>query len=291
MKINSIKDRVTELDNGNKVLVLGNNNNNIDIKIENATIEFIGHNNCLVIDEDIKFGKTKIIFKGNNSLCYINKTKNNSVKLNLTLYNNSTFFLGKRCSFNGILNIIVSETMNVLIGEDTMFSFGIWIRTSDVHLMYDFNTKRRINLAKDILIGSHVWVGQNSSLLKGSTVGSGSIIGYGSISTKIAESNAVYVGQPSRKVKHDVIWDRESTHFYESKDIEKSYTAQNNYDEFYYRDREENLNEWQCFSAHLKKVSSYDRIDTLTHNLISDLVVGPLKKQNFFGMLLSKLRN
>lgn len=193
MEEKTIERKVINFDKGNKVIVLGSAEE-IEIDINKAKIDFIGSNNCLVVDEKIKLGKSKIMFRGSNSLCYLNKTRNDTVKLSLSIYNNSTFFLGKGCSFNGILNLIISESMNILIGDDTMFSFGIWIRTSDVHLMYDFSTQERLNFSKDIFIGSHVWIGQSSSLLKGSVIGSGSIVGYGSLNTKKIESNSVYAG-------------------------------------------------------------------------------------------------
>lgn len=284
MSEKSIDKKVTTLDNGNKIVVLGSADN-ININTDKATIEFIGANNCLVIDKKAKLGKTKIVFKGSNSICYLNKTTNNAIKLSLDIYNDSTFFLGKGCSFNGILKVIVSETMNVLIGEDTMFSFGIWIRTSDVHLMYDYHSKERLNLSKDIIIGSHVWMGQSSSLLKGTIIGSGSVVGYGSINTKKIESNAVYVGQPSRKVRSNIAWDRESTNYYKSEDIELSYKAKDNHEKYYYMNREENLNEWQQLSSDLKTSNAYDRIDILANNELLDLVIKPIRKQTLFSCL------
>ena len=88
-----------------------------------------------------------------------------------------------------------------------LFSDSITFRTGDSHSVLDIDG-RRINLAKDIHIGDHVWIGQHVTVLKGSVVRGDSIIGTGSILTgKEYQSNTIIAGSPARILKHHVTWD------------------------------------------------------------------------------------
>ena len=81
------------------------------------------------------------------------------------------------------------------------------IRLGDSHSILDSDGKR-INKAKDIAIGDHVWIGQQVIVLKGSTVGADSIVGTGSLLTgKTYDSNSIIAGIPAKIVKQHVSWD------------------------------------------------------------------------------------
>jgi acetyltransferase-like isoleucine patch superfamily enzyme len=70
-------------------------------------------------------------------------------------------------------------------------------------------TKQRINSAKDIQIGDHVWLGADAKIMKGSMIEDNAIIATGAIITNHVESNSIYAGVPARKVKEDIFWKRE----------------------------------------------------------------------------------
>lgn len=183
-------------------------------KNPNFQLTFKGKNNLLVMPFDIKLMNSKIKFMSSNGFCYLKNTINKQVVLNLSIWENSSFIMGKNCSFNGFLNAIASENSNIIIGNQVMFSFGIWIRTSDVHVIMDIESQKIINHGKDVFVGDDVWIGQGASLLKGATIGSGSVLGYGSILTKELESNSVCSGTPAKVIKRNIIWDRQSMHNY-----------------------------------------------------------------------------
>ena len=86
--------------------------------------------------------------------------------------------------FNDVVNVILSESKNVVVGNGCLFSIGNWLRVADPHLIYNADTMKRINFSKSIYIGDHVWIGQNSLVLKGTQIGSGSIVAAGSLTTK-----------------------------------------------------------------------------------------------------------
>ena len=57
-----------------------------------------------------------------------------------------------------------------------MVSKDVSIRTGDSHSIIDLKTKKRINFGKDVVIGNHVWLGLNTSILKGVRIGNNSIV-------------------------------------------------------------------------------------------------------------------
>ena len=106
---------------------------------------------------------------------------------------------------------------------DCLFSFGVWFRTADPHLIYDAESHQRINFSKDIIVGDHVWIGQNALILKGTQIGSGSIIGAGSVAAnKILQSNASFAGNPVRMIRNHIFWDGACVHKWTFTETEKS---------------------------------------------------------------------
>lgn len=121
--------------------------------------------------------------------------------------------MGKDCYINGRLTMIASEQQNIIIGSEGLFSFGIFVRTADPHLLYDCKTKRRINPSRSVFIGDHVWIGQNVPILKGTQLGSGSVIGGNAVLPgKKIPSNAVACGNPARVVRRGVFFSEQCVH-------------------------------------------------------------------------------
>lgn len=208
-------------------------------------IIFEGENNLLFLDKNIILKNTKIIFKGNNSIVFLSENKH-AYLLNVTLYHNSTLFIGKNNYFNNPLNCILSEEKNVIIGNDGLYSFNIWMRTADPHLIYDATTNKRLNYSKSIYIGDHVWVGQNAFCLKGTKIGSGTILGAMAVTSKTLLSNCSYAGNPAKLVKKNISWNEKCVHAWTKKMTDKHKTAsttlyKNNKKEDYFTYIEENL--------------------------------------------------
>ena len=148
-----------------------------------------GKNNCLILEEGCRIYDSQIQFFGENNTV---KIEHDCVLKNVDIW----------ISDGGII-----EGKKVRIGEKCLFSDTITFRTGDSHSILDSDGKR-INKAKDITIGDHVWIGQQVIVLKGSTVGADSIVGTGALLTgKTYDSNSIIAGIPAKIVKQHVSWD------------------------------------------------------------------------------------
>ena len=186
--------------------------------LSNSTITFQGENNILYCEDNVKLVNSEIIFNGSNSIVWLGSS-NHQYKVSISINFNSVCHIGRNNYMNGILHIIVSEQKHVYIGNDCLFSFGIWIRNADPHLIYDIESKNRINPTKSIFIGDHVWLGQSVMILKGTNIGSGSIIGAMSvIGNKNVPSNVSYGGNPAKLIKQNVFWEGSCVHKWTEKE-------------------------------------------------------------------------
>lgn len=234
--------------NNNKIL--GNNPT-----INSSIINFKGKNNILFCEENVILYNSTLNFNGNNSIIYLSSNKHKYI-LNIDIYNNSILFLDENNYMNGKLNIILSEMKNVIIGKDCLFSFGIYMRLADPHLIYDIETKTRKNLSKSIFIGDHVWIGKNSMILKGTHIGSGSIIGAMSVvSNKQIASNTIWGGNPAKELKRNVFFLGDCVHRYTEKETNEKMLC--NSDKYIYKEN----GEIQDFNKIDEKINSIQSIE------------------------------
>lgn len=101
----------------------------------------------------------------------------------------------------------VHEGGSVTVGENCLFSYGISVRPSDAHKIFDLDTGERINPPKPIRVGNHVWIGEQVCLMKGAEIPDGCIVGIGSIVTGAFDTpNCILTGIPARIVRENVRW-------------------------------------------------------------------------------------
>ena len=178
----------------------------------NSNIYFHGQNNILVCEDGVTLKNSRIDFHLSNSIIYLSSNRNYYF-VNISVSKDSVCFIGRNNYFNGSATIIASEAKNILIGSDCLFSYNVVFRTSDAHGIYSTKTNKRLNHAKSIFVGDHVWFGQNTMIFKGTQISSGSIIGAGSVlSNKIVPSNVTFAGNPAKLVGEDTFWIPNSTH-------------------------------------------------------------------------------
>lgn len=244
-------------------------------QLNNSKINFQGKNNILFIEDGVTLKNSTINFNRNESVVYLGGNRHDYF-LNCSVNNGNTVYIGRDCYINGIMNIIASEGKNVIIGDDGLFSFGIWVRTADPHLVYDVDTKERINYSQSILIGDHVWLGQQSLVLKGTQIGSGSVLGGGTVvAGKKLVSNAAYGGNPARLIKEGVFFSGECVHGWTQEDTKK-YAAMQTDKWIYKTDREQQKFEDLDYELQVQK-SAKCRLE-----IIQKILVESKRKNRFY---------
>lgn len=121
--------------------------------------------------------------------------------------------IGDDTTINGAM-FRAHEDCRIRVGVDCMFGSEVTGDTTDFHAIFDKTTKRLMNAAENVLIGDHVWIGNEVSILKGCKIGSGAIIGRRALVTKSIPAEAVAGGVPARVIKTGVGWSRMSPQQY-----------------------------------------------------------------------------
>lgn len=105
------------------------------------------------------------------------------------------------------------EPFEIRLGKDCLISGQVSFSVSDMHTIFDLETKRRINPGRSIEVGDHVWIGAAAQIMKGAKIGSGSIIGSRALVTKEIPENCIAAGVPAKVIRRNVSWDRELESF------------------------------------------------------------------------------
>lgn len=209
-KISFKESSINKLNN-NKFLIKNGNNCISDCKIDGLNVKFIGRNSTVIIHEPISLSNCSIKI-GNNSTVEIFSSVYGISGLHISATNNSIVEIKENFSCCGCRIANHDEAnLKVLIGKDCMFSHGINLRVSDGHSIYKLDNSEIINKPqKGIVIGNHVWVGMNATILKDIEIPSNTVIGANSLINKsFNKENIIVVGQPAKIIKENVNWSRE----------------------------------------------------------------------------------
>ena len=164
-----------------------------------------GNDNEIRIGRDCVLTNTSIFVSGNNYRINVGDKVRFLGPCKIVLQGNAELFIGFNSGIRGVeFNL---KQAKIKVGELCMFSYGIVLRNHDSHQIVDASTNQVTNLPKDIVLGNHVWIGQNATILKGVNVGDNSVIGFGSIVTSSCEASSVLAGVPAKVVRHNINWD------------------------------------------------------------------------------------
>ncbi|MET1260762.1 acyltransferase [Flagellimonas sp. DF-77] len=189
--------------------------NNISIAPSSLLIrcafEIEGNNNTITIAEGCFLKKASFRIKGDYNTIHIGsdiKIKNGG--LIYAENDGCQIKVGKATTFFKDIQIVAVENdATIEIGEDCMFGSDNEIRTSDHHAILDLESGERINPAKNVSIGNHVWVTNRVAILKGSTIGNHCILGAKTVTSgPYREDHVILAGNPARIVKRNITWDR-----------------------------------------------------------------------------------
>ena len=210
-------------ENGTKVAIPVNNTIIGDFKETNTKITFKGSGNILCCEDDTRLADCNITFCSDNAVVYLAANRRHWTKVKIDAWRDVSVYVGRNNYFNGVLTAIVSERKNLIIGDNGVFSFGVFMRTADPHLVYSIASGKRLNPSKSILIGDHVWLGQNALILKGTAIGSGSVLAAGAvIAGKKVPSHTVWGGNPARQIQEGIFFTGDSVHNYTAEQTEAS---------------------------------------------------------------------
>jgi acetyltransferase-like isoleucine patch superfamily enzyme len=116
--------------------------------------------------------------------------------------------LGRGVTLTGHSEFAMHETSSITVGPDCMLAPNVRFRTSDAHPIVDATTRERLNPARDITVGEHVWLAAESIVLKGADIGAGSIVATRSVVTGTIPVNSLAAGVPARVIRSNVTWER-----------------------------------------------------------------------------------
>jgi len=173
-------------------------------KLKNK-IKVSGKNNKILVEHQIKISKTKIVIKGDNNTLHVKEgAKINGSFLEI-VGDNCTIIIGKNSIIGeGCYLSAKEKNITLTIGNDCMLSRNAKLMTSDGHPI--FQDGKIINSAKDITLGTKVWIADDVVILKGVEIGSNSVVGISSVLTKSIPKNSIAVGNPAKIVKEDISW-------------------------------------------------------------------------------------
>ena len=171
---------------GFKINLIGDNNRisiGKNCLLTNTSFEIVGNNIQVVIEDNVRFiGPCKVIMRDNSTLIIKDNAGIRGVEFNL-------------------------DQAKIEVGELCMFSHGIVLRNHDSHKIMSADTRTILNAPRDIVLGRHVWVALDATILKGCNIGDDSIIGFGSIVTKSCKPGSIMAGAPAAVVKEGITWD------------------------------------------------------------------------------------
>lgn len=118
-----------------------------------------------------------------------------------TYSNTSSIIIGNNVSINGVS--ITSRSKCIFIGNNVKIAPNCIIVDSDFHcLEIEKRTEPCVERDKDVYISDNVWIGMSCTVLKGITIGKNTIVGANSLVNKSLEENAIYAGNPIKKIKN-----------------------------------------------------------------------------------------
>lgn len=178
--------------------------------IEHGNNEIVvkGSGNKIVFGRDVVLNGFSIFVESDYNFIKIGDRSRVTGKVIMKIVNGNRLVIGSNTSIGGC-NFIIGEGTAVTIGSDCMLAWGLEIRSTDSHGIYD-EFGERVNPASDIVIGDRNWIGAQASILGGVHLCEDTVIGIRSVVTgKFDECGVVIAGVPGRIVKRGIYWKRE----------------------------------------------------------------------------------
>ena len=107
-------------------------------------------------------------------------------------------------------NSVIVVAKKMYLGQDVMIGRNAVLYDSDFHQMLDKKGKT-LNPASQVKVGSHVWIGANSTILKGTMIGQNSVIGANAVVNGEVPEKVIFNIKREKFVRNEFEkWDRKS---------------------------------------------------------------------------------
>lgn len=193
----------TILDEGNKNRILASG-----ARLEKTSISFHGSGNLIHIEPGASVRDCQIEVYGDHHTLHIGA---GVVLTQSTLWfedQNCRIEIGSGTTMQRFGHIAVTEPgRSITIGKNCMFSFNVDIRNGDSHSILERETGKRVNFAKNIRIGNHVWLGAHTQIIGGAAIEDHCIVGIRSLVNGAIPESSIAVGIPARVAKRGFTWD------------------------------------------------------------------------------------
>lgn len=183
--------------------------NKVDLGLGFTTgfqVTFFGNNNQVIVHPSVDIRNLDVHIVGSNITLVIQGGSQIS---------NGYFWLGADSSVMSVGpgSYLIDNRINVTdshsridIGPGCMLGSGAEIRLGDGHTLYDIDTGTILNRANHVVLGSRVWLAQDSLILKNVEIGHDSVIGARAVVTRDIPPCSVAVGIPAKVIKSGIAW-------------------------------------------------------------------------------------
>lgn len=175
--------------------------------LKNVKIVNEGKGNKILAGKHVVLRNCRFYFKGdNNQMNFGDNIHINNVTFWLE-NDNSTIIIGNGTHVGEGTWLCAFKGTTLKIGSNSLLAKQIMIRTYDSHGIYSLDGME-LNSPHDVLIGNHVWIGEQALILKGSVIPDDCVVGARSIitsSTRIT-THSIVAGVPAKIVKDAVTW-------------------------------------------------------------------------------------
>jgi len=101
----------------------------------------------------------------------------------------------------------IENGRSIKIGDCNLFAGYITFRGRNDHVIYDINTKKRINIDHDIIIGNNIWICDSVIFLpKTNITGNAVIAEHSLVNKEFKKSNILIAGMPATIKKEGIMW-------------------------------------------------------------------------------------
>ena len=169
----------------------------------NGTIEFLSRKSSLLVGVYTTVDTPTVITIMNNAQLIVGQNSMIHRGCKIVVHEGGILSIGDQTYINE--NTRIHCRKYIQIGNKCAIAWNTNILDTDLHTIHYANGKT--NNDSNILIGNHVWIGANSTIVKGTTIDDNCIIGANSFVIGHLVSNYIYAGNPIQQKRIFEYWE------------------------------------------------------------------------------------